>query len=691
MIWFYPLNELDITGYEAFVLVIFTPMLWLSSKLEVNVLRAKVFQIFLMMLMLVGIWSFQAESTLQRLVLLAVGVGAAYLLKCCTWWSNDATESKASFWGYAIGYFAVLSSRIWYKSVHPTWSDETSNRIVSTLFSGVIINKLIDLATAKPEEESTVQQDSADKNPKQPQRKQSSKVCGIAYGCHCFLMHTVLGEVSVLSRYTVSGLEVSSPLPNPYGGLVLLASLFGLLLSLHTELPTKKTWLLSGIISGMGLMFLPTWSAFASGLHFVAYLVSVWPSVAENVISCKNAGSSLVTANLFYCLGVFGMVWCTAYNFVPFGGGLARERTYVLILLATCAISYSLIRKSSPAIPIRFRLSVPHSTQKPMGSDDEKRIRNAIFLIVLIGLTGFKYRASTIPEPNLKPENVANGRFSALIWTFHFGYDNQGWPSFERAARLLNDTGADVITLLESDASKPYLGNNDISMWLGERLGMYTDFGPSTRDHTWGTSLLSKYPIVRSQHHLLPSPEGELAPAISATINITGNLLDLVLVHMGNDRDDLDRRLQARKLAQLCNDTPNPVVFLGYVTSKPGSRDYRHLIEQGRLTDIDVTDRKRYCEYVMYRDLKRLGYARISHGGLSDTELQMGTWQLHTEGDGGEDNDQVSTDERDAVDESIRFNPVFGNWFPKHWRGEGNHFHMNTPKYFFKRGRVGGR
>lgn len=42
-----------------------------------------------------------------------------------------------------------------------------------------------------------------------------------------------------------------------------------------------------------------------------------------------------------------------------------------------------------------------------------------------------------------------------------------------------------------------------------------------------------QFPILKSTHHLLPSPYGELAPAIEAVLDIYGVNVTVVVAHNG--------------------------------------------------------------------------------------------------------------------------------------------------------------
>lgn len=61
---------------------------------------------------------------------------------------------------------------------------------------------------------------------------------------------------------------------------------------------------------------------------------------------------------------------------------------------------------------------------------------------------------------------------------------------------------------------------------------------------------------------------GELAPAITATVNMTDHLVDFVVTHMGNDRDVLDRDLQAKFLAKELREAYVAVQLLSHTKNR---------------------------------------------------------------------------------------------------------------------------
>ncbi|KAG6844286.1 hypothetical protein H0H87_008155 [Tephrocybe sp. NHM501043] len=198
------------------------------------------------------------------------------------------------------------------------------------------------------------------------------------------------------------------------------------------------------------------------------------------------------------------------------------------------------------------------------------------------------------------------------------------------------DMQLDVVGLLETDLYRTAFGHRDLTRVAVEELGYYVDIGPGPNSHTWGAALLSKFPIINSTHHLLPSPHGELAPAIEAVLDIFGTEITVVVAHNGQEEDPLDRELQSRELARIMSAShPRPVVFLGYVVTKPHAdrpAPYKILIEDGQVFDIDQDDPDRWCEYILYRGLYRTSYARISRGSITDTELQLGQFALPKHG-----------------------------------------------------------
>ena len=70
-------------------------------------------------------------------------------------------------------------------------------------------------------------------------------------------------------------------------------------------------------------------------------------------------------------------------------------------------------------------------------------------------------------------------------------------------------------------------------------------------------------------------------------------------------------------------ESPRPFIFLGYVVTKPHEGNYHILIDEANMYDIEPGDYDRWCEYIAFRGVNRVGYARISRGTITDTEVAL--------------------------------------------------------------------
>ncbi|THZ17481.1 calcofluor white hypersensitive protein [Aureobasidium pullulans] len=657
LIWYFPLWHMGISGYEAFVMAPISPFLLGITSIR----RTVVHNIRLVhFLSLSGLVAFLIPKPEYRLFAVGFSIFMSSLAWSATWWSERAQparlESRIS--AFSLGLLTSSVAKYACQTNNPIWPAVHAEN-GGWNYTGLVLAIVAILrVTRKP-------LDPRNDVPGYKAVSGSSFPAALGFAGLMFGMHSLLSDSSTMISWVWEGFPIRGPIAVPHGNYTFLAMGLGLLIGLYYP-AFARTWTFYGI-GALGAAFLTAfshWSGFYGGLALATYLMAAAPVLIGNAARYPP-GRTFFAGFLFYNILVLAHVWTVAYAFVP-GGPLMREHTdwvmTAMMLFIGCGIfsaTASETKRSKPA---------------PANPYARKQRSHYIYILIGLQLLGASISYLRFPTYDYTPYHAPEKSVTAGIWTTHFGLDNPMWTSERRIGALVKEMELDVLGLLESDTQRIIMGNRDSTQYLAEELGMYVDYGPGPNKHTWGCALLSKFPIVNSTHHLLPSPVGELAPAIHATLDAYGEMIDVFVFHSGQEEDPEDRRLQSEYLADLMGSTPRPAILLSYLVTKTGQGNYNtYVSERSGMRDIDPSDDwDRWCEYILYKGLRRSGYARVSRGTITDTELQVGKFVVG-QAEGG--NDQISEDQ---VPEGLRFPAMF--------RGEGvrgHRYHVfDEPRYY---------
>ncbi|CCK73481.1 Cwh43p NDAI_0G04980 [Naumovozyma dairenensis CBS 421] len=669
-IWHFPLWYMGISGYEAAILGYLGPII-----LYLPFMPTIIFHYGILLGGLTTIGAFLINTPETRLITVSIGtaITMGYFTQNLRTIQNIETKFAFAFtWALGLAISVVL--KMGFYSNNPIWPILNETMAVITILGMYFGHLVFGMLTPFTNQIHKSQKASMSLVNKSNCLFVHKLAISLGFGSLVFGIHQLMTDASTTIYWSWEGYNErgQGPLAWPWSALTCLVMLVAVLTSYKFStsplFPSLFLVLSTAVLCNRAIV---EWNKYIfGGLLYIIAMIWLIP-IFFNALSLLNSIWVFVFGFFTYIILVLAHVWVVAYAFVPFGW-LLRERIETVLSISTLLILMGVV--SSSALVSNNTAMIPTLSKKFI-----KII--ALFSVLVLSLIAtltYQIRPTGVPQP-YHPESRL---FTAGIWTIHFGLDNDMWASEDRMSSLIKDMELDFVGLLETDTQRITMGNRDLTSKLAHDLNMYADFGPGPNKHTWGCLLLSKFPIINSTHHLLPSPDGELAPAIHAVVKTYDDILvDVFVFHSGQEEDIEDRRLQSEGMAALMGSTDRPSILLSYLVTEPGVGNYNtYVSERSGMHDIDPTDSDRWCEYILYKGLRRTGYARVSRGTITDTELQVGKFQV------------LSKDETKRYGSSIyRYEHVDEPQaedmkFPDKFNGDGERGHFyhvfDKPRYY---------
>lgn len=176
-----------------------------------------------------------------------------------------------------------------------------------------------------------------------------------------------------------------------------------------------------------------------------------------------------------------------------------------------------------------------------------------------------------------------------ITYNIQSGFSRDNYWDLEATARVIEDSGADIVLLQEVSRGWLVTSGNDQLRWLSARLDMPYAWGGASLDDLWGNAILSRYPIVDERLMKFESTGNLRRAGLAVTIQPeSGRAFDVVVTHLDNPSEAGD--IRDAQLAQLLDllTMERPTILGGDFNMTPDDPGLGRLLELG-LIDAAAT------------------------------------------------------------------------------------------------------
>ncbi|MFX0021203.1 MAG: endonuclease/exonuclease/phosphatase family protein [Candidatus Hermodarchaeota archaeon] len=272
----------------------------------------------------------------------------------------------------------------------------------------------------------------------------------------------------------------------------------------------------------------------------------------------SKLGGGFAIGGLFFVLVMFMLVFTNVWGYIDPISQLFRNLFWLPFLLVGIAIPImgkAIFKRSA----LEFKSSITNFYDQ---------LKVGVFIgLLIIGTT------VSVAVWELRPKTQdTSGITTIIVMTYNIqqGVNVNGEKNYDNQLAIIQAVDPDIIGLQECDTARMTHGSSDAVRYFANRLNYYSFYGPRTVTGTYGTAILSRFPIISAKTFFTYSNVDEIGTT-EVQVRVGATIFNIYVNHPAGSDDAHLAHMQA--LMDRIGVNPN-VISMGDFNTEPDSIYY---------------------------------------------------------------------------------------------------------------------